>query len=403
MKFILTLLLAAFSFNLFAQINNDYISVNSGVKYQYLGTYDIERLNKITTTELAEFAPFKQEFPKAVYTVKLYRVQYQSVIPEQNNRPTTASGLIAIPETGIKTMPVVSYQHGTVFGKNEVPSYPEESYETRLMIAQFAGQGYIVIAADYFGKGISTEANSYLVKESTEQACVDMLNAANDIIPALGIKPGTLFLSGWSQGSWNTLVFLKKLEGFGVQVKAAAIESAPTDLYAILNRWIHNPKPVDAVYLPSLLALMANAYEFYYEVPGMTTSIIRPEYYQASKDLFQNKISFEEFYKKTPAKLTDLITTEFADVSSVGTNHYWKFLQREVQAFRWRSVTPLYTYYGEIDEVVPEYIATIPVGYQQIMGGATVTSFNAGSEANHRGTFIYGAAHQKKWFDSLLK
>jgi len=39
------------------------------------------------------------------------------------------------------------------------------------MIAEFAGQGYAVIGADYFGKGLSPEADSYLVKASTQQAC----------------------------------------------------------------------------------------------------------------------------------------------------------------------------------------------------------------------------------------
>ena len=48
---------------------------------------------------------------------------------------------------------MISYQHGTVYGKQEVPSFPDQSPETQLMIAQFAGQGYIVIGADYFGMG----------------------------------------------------------------------------------------------------------------------------------------------------------------------------------------------------------------------------------------------------------
>src|ERR1035437_6066055 len=126
-----------------AQSTKDFTDVSSGVKYQYIATYDVTRLNSILTAEAAKFSEFKVTYPPATYAVKLYRVIYNSVIPEFNNRPTLASGLIAIPDNGKDKMPVVSYQHGTVFGKTDVPSFPEESIEARLMVAQFASQGYI--------------------------------------------------------------------------------------------------------------------------------------------------------------------------------------------------------------------------------------------------------------------
>ena len=35
------------------------------------------------------------------------------------------------------------------------------------MVARFAGQGYLVIAADYVGKGESTEPDSYMASSKT--------------------------------------------------------------------------------------------------------------------------------------------------------------------------------------------------------------------------------------------
>jgi len=61
------------------------------------------------------------------------------------------------------------------------------------MIAQFASQGYILIAADYFGLGASDLPNSYLIKSSSEQACVDMLFAAKAILKSINIQPKALF------------------------------------------------------------------------------------------------------------------------------------------------------------------------------------------------------------------
>jgi len=406
MKTTLSLILLTLMFLIFnsapAHNSGEYTSVTSGVKYQYIGTYDVARLNKIFTTELAEFAPFKQDYPQPKYSVKLYKVLYESVIPEQNNRPTTASGLIAIPETGNNTMPVVSYQHGTVFTKTEVPSMLEQSYETRIEVAQFAGNGYILIAADYFGKGSSDETDSYTVKASTQQACLDMYKAAQYVTKALGVNMGDLYLSGWSQGSYCTLVFLNKLESLGINVKGAAVASAPTDLFAAVNRWVYNPQPIDAVWLTGCMAIQFNSYQEYYNIPGLMNAAIKPEYQDVVRSFYLNKTGYEEFAKKTPSKVLELLQPEFIKRNSTVSRRFFEILE-ENQSYRWRMATPLQTYYGDIDEVIPEFLARLPEGYQKLMGGAEVTAVAAGGKADHRGTFLYSVAHELDWFNELQK
>jgi len=373
------------------------------ITIEHIGSYDVERLNKILTTELADFSDYPVEYPPARYPVDLYRVLYPSVIPEQDNRPTTASGLIALPDFGDEKpdkLPLISYQHGTVYAKNEVPSDLENSMETRLMVAQFAGQGYALIGADYFGRGQSPETDSYLVKGSTQQACLDMLFAARAAFPALGVEVGPLFLSGWSQGGWGTMVFLERLESLGIGVKAAAVASAPVDLFAIINRWFHAPAAIDAIYLPTLLAMQSNSYERYYGLPGLANSVIQPQYQDASLQLYLGELTLEEMEKKLPTHMEELLTPEFIASSSAGSSRYWRLVQ-DNHSYRWRSEVPLRTYWGGSDEVIPPYIAQLPVGYQQLMGGAEVTAVASGDKANHRGNFVYAVADQKKWFDQL--
>ena len=384
-----------------SQITDSWISVSEGIKYQFIGTYDKAKLNEITTTELNDFSKIGVEYPKAQYSVNLYRVQYPSVIPEFDNKQTVAYGLVAVPVGLTGTLPVVSYQHGTLFSRNAVPSYPDSSMETKLEIAGFSGQGYILIAADYFGKGLSKEYDSFLAKASTQQACLDMYMASKHVCDDLKLKQGQLFLSGWSQGGWCTLVFLNKLESLGIPVTAAGVMSAPTDVFMLINRWIHNPQPVDAPYLNGEIAILVYAYEEYYKVPGLAASVLRPEYLQVSKDFYQNKISYEELYNKVPSKLSDYFQTEYIKKNSLSEDNFSRLLQQN-QSYRWRSITPLQTYYGEIDEAVCEYIATLMVGYQKILGGAEVTAIDAGSKADHHGTFAFAIPKQKIWFDSFL-
>lgn len=371
------------------------------VTVEHIGAYDLERLNAILTTELAEFSDFPITFPPPRCGVQLYRVTYPSVVPEKNSRPTLASGLIAVPEVKAGTLPVVSYQHGSVFGKTEVPSFLAQSMETRLMVANFAGQGYLVIGADYFGKGVSPEPNSYIVKASTQQACLDMFLASQEVSSGLGVELGPIFLSGWSQGGWSTYVFLHKLESLGVPVRAAAIASGPPDLYAMVNRWANNWQPIDAAYIPPLQAIMLHAFEEYFGLPGFTATAIKPEYQEAARQLYTNERTFEEMEAGFPTRLPDLLQETFRAAVAVGEDRFSHMLQ-ESHGYRWRAATPQRIYCGGSDEVTPPVLAQLLVGYQQLVGGASVTAVDAGAEADHRGVFLFGIADQKRWFDSLL-
>jgi hypothetical protein len=212
---------------------------------------------------------------------------------------------------------------------------------------------------------------------------------------------GSFFVSGWSQGGWATLVFLEKLESLGIAVTAAAVASAPTDLFAIINRWLHNRQPVDAAYLPGLICMQSHAYETYYGLPGLANSIIKPEHQEAALQLYLSQLTLEEIAKELPTTFDELVEPQFIATSSTGTSRYWRLLQ-DNHAYRWRSITPLRSYWGGIDEVTPEYIAALPVGYQQLMGGAPATAVASGPTADHRGNFVYAVADQKPWFDGLI-
>ena len=392
--FVLFFVLAAFNAGA-----AEYRAVSSGVRYTHLGDYSVERLNTILSTEVATFSSFKIQYPQAANGVSLYKVQYATVIPEQGNKPTLASGLVAVPKTAQKKLPVVSYQHGTVFTRTAVPSRPEESDETRIVTARLAGNGYVVIAADYIGKGDSAEPDSYMVREATVQACVDMLFAARAVLADLGIAEDGLFLSGWSQGSWSTQQFRHRLESLNVPVKAAATAATPNDLYLLLTRWINNPTALDATWLAGSVILFTHSYAHYYDMPGLPQTVIKPEYEAACRDFYEIKIGWEQLQPQIPGKIADLLQKDAVAKSTPGMDAFFSRL-RENQAFMWRSVTPCRYYYGKVDEVMPPYVATLAVGYTEAVGGAKAEAVYAGDVADHRGAFLYGVKDQKEFFDS---
>lgn len=372
------------------------VVLNSGVRYHLIARWDVERLDRILQKEIPQFAGARVQYTPARNAVLLYRVTYPSVIPERGNQPTMATGLVAVPDTAASTLPMVSYQHGTVYGKHQVPSYPDESPETQLMIAQFAGQGYALIGADYFGLGDSTEPEGYMVKASHQQACYDMLTASRAVLADLKRKSGKLFLAGWSQGGFVTMAFLEKLEHAGVPVQAAATASAPVDVFMALNGFLNFPRKNDADWVNSLFILSAFSFEHYYGVPGLARSLINPKYYDVARKAYLR----EPFNPADlPTDLHKLIRKQYFDPQFFADSAYGR-LVASTQAYRWVIRTPVRNYYGETDEAISTGLGRLAATYQQAMGsGNTLVQAVSTGATTHRGTFAHAVPEWKAWFD----
>ena len=370
--------------------------VASGVQYELIGRWDIDRLNKILSVDTPAFAGIPVSYTPARNAVRLYRVTYPSVIPDRGNKPTVASGLLAVPDTAGTAFPMVSYQHGTVYGKQEVPSFPEQSPETQLMIAQFVGQGYIVIGADYFGLGQSSEPEGYMVKASHQQATHDMLLASRAVLEDLKLSATRLFLSGWSQGGFVTLAMLEKLESVGVPVVAAATASAPADVFAALNGFLSFPRKIDASWVGTLFILSSFSFENYYGVPGLARSLLTDASYEVSRKAYARE-PFEA--SEVPTDLRKLIRAEYFDPLYFANSAYGR-LVAQTQAYRWLIQTPVRTFYGESDEVIRNELAQLPMLYQRAIGNDRVEAVSTGP-TTHRGTFAKAVPQWKSWFDGL--
>lgn len=375
------------------------VTVASGVSYEFIGRWEAERLNDILTRVAPEHFGVKVEYTPARNAVDLYRVTYPSVIPEQGSRPTVTSGLVAVPDGVTTPMPLVSYQHGTVYGKTQVPSFPEESEETQLMIAQFAGQGYLLTGADYFGLGISAEPEGYMVKGSHQQATMDMIVAARAVLDHLKVaRTPELFLAGWSQGGFVTMALLEKLESIGMPVRAATTASAPSDIFAALNGFLNFPRKIDASWVGTLFILSAFSYEEYYGVPGLARALINPKYYDLARKAYDRQ---PVDAAAIPTDLHALIDERFFDPQFFARSAYGR-LTADTQAYRWIVQTPLRTYYGGADEAISLGVALLPLRYQEAFGNDKVEAISTGSDSTHRGNFARAVPGWKTWFDSQL-
>ncbi len=392
-------------------------NVQADFTFTPLEPQTISQLNKILTKERTVFSSgipktFKlPHYSPAKYEVELYKVAYDSVIPEQGNKPTKAFGLLAIPKIrDASALPIVSYQHGTVFGKHDVPSYAfadpinSAAYETRLMVAEFAGQGYMVIAADYFGMGDSIEPEGYTVKASEQQACIDLYEAAIQFLKdKKNISQTDLFLTGWSQGGLVTTAFLEKLESRNIPVKAASTAAAPNDIFAALNGWIYHPRTIDAKWLNTLVGLTAFSYENYFSKPGLAKDVIKAAYYDDLRKIYERNYNgideLKAIIKSLPTDFKKLLNDKYSDPGYFVDSDYGKILS-DMQTYRRVFKTKVKMYYGTMDEVISIPIGQLASTYQKSMGSQLlVTEFV--KSGDHHATFLTSVARQKEWFDTL--
>jgi hypothetical protein len=376
------------------------VAVTSGVTYERIGTWDAGRLNHILEIDTPQFFGVDVAYTAATNGVRLYRIIYNSVVPERGNAPIAASGLLAIPDTGATSFPMVSYQHGTVYERRQVPSYPEQSPETQLMLAQFGGQGYVVIGADYFGMGISTEPEGYMVKASHQQATYDMLMASRAVLAHMQIETPHLFLGGWSQGGFVTMAMLEKLESAGVTVAAAATASAPVDVFAALSGFLVFPRPNDADWVTSLFILSSFSFENYYGVPGLARSLINDDYYEIARKAYERE-PFD--VADVPSDVHALVRADYFNPHFFANSAYGRLVSEHAHAYRWVIGTLVRNYYGEADEAISVGIGQLAATYQHAIGAGNekVQAVSAG-QTSHRGTYASSVPAWKEWFDSLL-
>jgi hypothetical protein len=59
-------------------------------------------------------------------------------------------------------------------------------------------------------------------------------------------------------------------------------------------------------------------------------------------------------------------------------------------------------YYGDVDEVIPQAVATTTALNHQLLSGKTEAILN-GPQADHRGNYVLSLFKIKPWFDEFLK
>lgn len=203
------LFLAFCTFLLFQQLNFAQEVVSS----TFLTSYELEYFTEDLQISFSQ------------YGVDLYRVNYTTTNLE--GALDTASGLVCIPKIDGFDLPLVSYGHGTVGSRFDVPSYLSGEHT---LPALFSSMGTVCVAADYLGLGDNDGIHPYVHADSEAWASYDLLVAVNLFLAEeMDIHLNEqLFVTGYSQGGHAAMALHRMLEvEKGVEVNVAMPMSGP--------------------------------------------------------------------------------------------------------------------------------------------------------------------------------
>lgn len=333
--------------------------------------------------------------------VRLHRLVYETVNPF--GLRTTASGLLVLPEGSSKSLPLVSYQHGTIVSRDETPS-AMEGLEVLIGLA-FGSSGYAAVLPDYLGLGDSPGLHPFVHAKSEATAVVDMLRAARAFCASSAVAlNGQLFLIGYSQGGHATMAAHREIETFHKNeftITASAPMAGPYDLSEVmLNDFLSDRAMPNPYYFLYLLA----SYQSIYGFAGSLSEVLAPPYNETLPPLLDGRHGSSELNRAVGTSIpTRVLKREFLDAFKDNPNHPLRIALRENDLIDWTPVAPMQLYHCGADQDV--LYANSQSAYDSFIrrGATQVKLLNPLPMADHGACAPFALLAAKLvWFDSLV-
>lgn len=352
----------------------------------------MQKIRTFTKSELSSIF-----FIEALYNVDVYRIHYTTT--NTFEQKDTASGVLCLPVKVNTVFPILIYDHGTVSDRYDVPSFG--SYEQSIS-AVFASFGYITVAPDYIGLGISKGLHPYVHPESEARASIDLVLAVKNIGNLENFHYNDqLFITGYSQGGHAAMATFKTLsETAEMEVTAVAPMSGPYSISKEMKKFTFgDTEYFFCAYLGNVLLTAKYVY------PELFTDLeiedfLNPDYAAMVRKFEQEGIDLDELNDQMIAKLRQnngKVLPKRMFIDSVATafltdyNHPLNQALRKMDVCDWKPEKPVKMLYCTNDDQVTYRNAVYTDSLMQANGSETVFSADVYSLGNH-GTCFYPAA-----------
>ena len=350
----------------------------------------------------------------ARYGVRSYRLVYQTV--DAHGRPTTASGLLAVPITGARQLPVVSYTHGTESYRDDAPSMQTTGFEPDPAYT-FASAGFATVDPDYLGLGTGPGTQPWMDVPSETTAALDLLRAARGYLAGQGVSlDRKVMVTGFSQGASAALGLGRALQDgadpwFRLGALApisGAYDFQNAEIPAILDDELVTLNPVPqlgAKYEVMYTALMLVAVNRVRPIAGMPDKIIQPAYAGTIEQLLDGNHTDDQVFNGTPDDLKDLLTPYGSSLLAHPTGGLLAELRTiDGVCTGWVPGAPTRLYLADDDEQAVN-ANTQHCQASFAAAGAAVPTVDLGTPDNqgsrHYGSNVAGTADIVTWFTQL--
>lgn len=312
----------------------------------------------------------------ARYAVQMYAITYRTV--DVTGQPTVASGAVFLPVNPTGAVPLMSYSHGTVVSKTDVPSNPnsQEGPDIGLVLAS---AGNVVAMADYLGLGSSGGFHPYVHAASEASAGLDALRAARVLAAQQHVGlDGHLFVFGYSQGGHAAMALAREIEQHATPeftLTAAAPMSGPYDIYGTATAYIADPTPNTAA--SEYTVYVIAAYNAVYHMADRLDQLLKPPYDAVAASLLAGTISSDDLSRSVAPTPSAMMQPGVVQAVLTDPTSPLARALHDNDVYDWKPRAPMRLYYASADRSVPPQNArTAEARMRQL--GADVEAVNLG-------------------------
>ena len=326
-----------------------------------------------------------------------YKITYNTI--DVFGDPTIASGALYVPQIDSNYMPLVSYQHGTIFNKAQVPS----NNHSILPALLYSGNGYITTLPDYLGLGDNPGIHPYIHWESEATASIDLIRAAREfLIDSLLITDcNQLFLAGYSQGGHAAMAIHKYITVNNLQSEFNVVGSVPmSGPYSLSTDEFDLVFGGDATFyraefIPYLFAsyqlVYGNLYSSYYQY--------YEPYYAAIIE--QGLSEGGSWYLQIPDNIYAFMRDSVVFNILNNPNHAVNIAMRKNDLHNWLPLEPVRMVYCGMDSMVNPQCSITAQDTMLALGAPDVEAIELDPDADHYGcnnpAFVYALGKFNSW------
>lgn len=342
------------------------------------------------------------------YDVGAYKLIYHTI--DVHGLPTIASGIVMLPlnpDPSPCGAAILSYQHGTIAVKEQVPSrLSEEAF----IAVGAATDGYVACVADYLGLGDSPGLHPYIHARSEATAVIDMLRATRHYCSNNNVMlNGQLFLTGYSQGGHATMATHRAIEteyANEFEVTAAAPMSGPYDVGGVQTDLLTAAQPYpEPNYLPYVVLSYHQAYDYLAAAYPSLSDIFIPPYDTLMPQLFDGTHGSGEINEVMPGGSgnqvpADIVRPEvFADFQT-NPDHPLRIALADNNTYiNWTPQAPIKMHFCSSDRSVIYLNAYVAYNHFASIGVTNIDTLNVSPGLDHYPCAQPSILFAKIWFD----